>query len=224
MLRRDYILRLIEEFGRALARILDEKQRNLWPEARASIQDQVRALTGTDLDGVASLTDTELLDCLMKTGDFRGAGPKPLLLARVLLEATDPNLPQSPDTARALRLKALHLLLYAALHGEVHDWPEFVPTIEGVVRQFEPGSLPLHTHALLMQHFERAGDFAQAENALFAMADLAGDYPALQALGLAFYQRLLAKPDNALENGNLPRAEVEAGQREFRERIERFGG
>ena len=219
MLQRDYILRMIEDFSRALARIIAGKEQQQWPEVRRTIEEEIRALSGTDLGTIATLTDTELLDCLLKTGEMRTAGPKPLLLARLLLEATDAGLAQSADTVRALHLRALHLLLYTALRGELHEWPEFVPSIEAVMRQFEPGSLPLHTLALLMQHFERVGHFDRAEDALFGMAELAADYPAVLQLGNAFYGRLLAKSDAALEMGNLPRTEVEQGSEEFRQRM-----
>ena len=51
------------------------------------------------------------------------------------------------------------------------------------------------------------------------MAELAADYPAVLQLGNAFYGRLLAKSDAALEMGNLPRTEVEQGSEEFRQRM-----
>ena len=76
--------------------------------------------------------------------------------------------------------------------------------------------LPVETHVLLMQHYERSGQFAKAENSLFAALDLLPGSPALLHIGLAFYQRLLGKSDAALEAGDLPRAEVESGRTEFR--------
>jgi hypothetical protein len=221
MLRRDYIMRMIEEFSRGLAKILDQKRQKLWPEAQRSVEEQISALTGTTLADIMTLSDTELLGCLLKTGEATGPGVKALLLARLLLEAADSadaQENQSADISRALRLKALHLLLFTALRGDVYEWPESVPTIDLVVQQLGQPSLPLHTQGLLMQHFERTGQFARAEDALFALIDSTPDNPALRELGLSFYSRLRAQRDAALDAGDLPRAEDEAGLEEFESR------
>ena len=109
-----------------------------------------------------------------------------------------------------LRLKALHLLLQAALRSEDVDWPQFVPTID-ILAQDLNEVLPVQTHALLMQHFERSGQFAKAEDSFHAALELFPDSPALRQLGISLYQRLLTKSDTALEAGNLPRDEVETG-------------
>ena len=78
--------------------------------------------------------------------------------------------------------------------------------------------LPLATEARLMQHYERLGQFGRAEDALFAMLEQDPQNPGLAEFGLSFYERLLRQTDGNLESGNLPRAEVEAGLAELRER------
>ena len=74
------------------------------------------------------------------------------------------------------------------------------------------------TQAELMQHYERVGEFAQAEDALFAMLDAEPDNAAIAEFGIAFYQRLLVQSDTALGEANLPRAEVEEGLKELQSR------
>ena len=78
--------------------------------------------------------------------------------------------------------------------------------------------LPTRTHALLMQHYERTGEFAKAEDALFAMLDAEPDNQAIVEFGITFFQRLLAQSDAALNEANLPRAEVEEGLKELQRR------
>jgi hypothetical protein len=68
-----------------------------------------------------------------------------------------------------------------------------------------------HTHILLMQYFERTGQFARAEDALHNILELQPGEPVLQQLGISFYHRVLAQNDAALLTGALPRAEVQAG-------------
>jgi len=76
----------------------------------------------------------------------------------------------------------------------------------------------VRTHAMLMQHYERTGDFAKAEDELFAMLDAEPDNERLVEFGCAFYRRLLAQSDTALNEANLPRAEVEEGLKELEAR------
>jgi hypothetical protein len=71
---------------------------------------------------------------------------------------------------------------------------------------------------MLMLYYEHAGEFAKAEDELFAMLDAEPDNDTLKGFGITFYQRLLAQSDAALEAANLPRAEVEEGLKELQAR------
>src|SRR5438445_11964979 len=75
------------------------------------------------------------------------------------------------EESRACYLKGLHLLLGTLARGEVFDCPDFVPKVEVFMAALADSPLPLPTHALLMQHYERTGEFAKAEDALFAMLE-----------------------------------------------------
>jgi len=81
----------------------------------------------------------------------------------------------------------------------------------------------MRTHAMLMQHHERTGEFAKAEDELFTLLDSEPDNERLMEFGCAFYRRLLAQSDMALNDANLPRAEVEEGLKELEGRKKRGG-
>jgi uncharacterized protein YuzB (UPF0349 family) len=72
-----------------------------------------------------------------------------------------------------------------------------------------------------MQHHERIGEFAKAEDGLFAMLDAEPDNERLVEFGCAFYRRLLAQSDTKLNEANLPRGEVEEGLKEIEARKKR---
>jgi hypothetical protein len=224
MIRRDYILRMIEEFVRALARIESLKHERRWSEAETNLDDELKRLVGTDRAGLESLNDTALLARILRAGDFNAQRAQALMVARLLSEAADVTEEQSEaaqvetDRAGLLRLRALKLMLNVALRSEGLDWPDFVPTIDIVAARFKTGELPLDTQGLLMQHFERTGQYAKAEDSLWAALEFAPDNPILLQLGISFYRRLLAKSDAALEAGNLPRAEVQSGLDELQAR------
>jgi hypothetical protein len=64
---------------------------------------------------------------------------------------------------------------------------------------------------MLMQHYERLGEFAKAEDALFSMIEAQPDNLGLLNFGVSFYHRLNDIGDQALTAGNLPRAELQTG-------------
>jgi hypothetical protein len=76
--------------------------------------------------------------------------------------------------------------------------------------------LPLETQARLMQHYEVTGQFAKAEDCLFAMLEAEPGNAALVQFGIAFCERLRGQSDASLASGNLPRPELEASLAELR--------
>jgi hypothetical protein len=212
MIRRDYILRMIEQFFQALSRIKSLKSTRQWREADASIEEEFQRLIGMDAQSVARLSETELLARLVRGESTLAVPEKTLLLATLLKEAGDVFAEQGRQNDSQIGyLKGLHLLLDTLGRGEVFQCPQFVPKVEEFVTALGVSVLPLETQARLMQHYERTGEFAKAEDALFAMLDAEPESAPLLELGISFYGRLESQGDARLNDGNLPRAEVEAG-------------
>jgi hypothetical protein len=141
------------------------------------------------------------------------------MLTTLLTEAGDVAAAEGREAdSRECYLKALHLLLEVLSRDEVFECPEFVPKVEMLLAALRSMPLPMRTQAMLMQHFERTGEFAKAEDALFAMHDAESDNQAIVEFGIAFYQRLLAYSDETLSGAGLPRAEVEDGLKLLRAR------
>lgn len=212
MIRRDYILRMIEEFFQALTKIKSLKGGQKWREANADIDQEFQRLMGMDAHAVAQLSETELLAHIVRGEATLAVREKTLILATLLKEAGDVLTEQGrTDDGRTSYLKGLHLLLDMLGRGEVFECPHFVPKVEEFVVALGDAPLPLETQARLMQHYERTGEFAKAEDALFAMLEMEPENAPLLELGISFYRRLEIQNDPRLNDGNLPRAEVEAG-------------
>ncbi len=219
MIRRDYILRMIEEFIQALARLRALKQDRRWEQADGLLDEEFKRLVGAGASAVAQCSETDLLARLIEGEPTQAVHEKTLLLVRLLQEAGDLAAAQDrPEESRACYLKGLHLLLGVLASGEAHEFPDFVPQVEVFVTGLREAPLPLGTLAMLMQHYERTGDFGKAEDMLFALLDADPGNAGLLDFGLAFYQRLQGHSDATLEGGNLPRAELEAGLAELHRR------
>ena len=222
MIRRDYILRMIEEFAQVLARIRSLKRSQRWGEASAALDSEFKRLIGDGGQAVARLSETELLSRLVQDGPTHVVRDKTLMLTTLLKEAGDVAAAQDwADESAECYLKALHLLLDVLARGEVFEWPEFLPKVEMLKEALQETPLPPRTHAMLMQHHERTGEFAKAENALFTMLDAEPDNGAIVEFGVGFYKRMLEQSNTALADGGLPRAEAEEGLNEFLQRSKR---
>lgn len=219
MIRRDYLLRMIEDFIRVLARIESFKKGQLWQEASQELGEQFQALIGAGPEAIVRMSDTEVMAKIIAGEPTSAVRDKVLMVTRLLKEAGETAAAQGNEEAStAAYMKGLHLLLTAISRDDALECPEYVPSVDAFVNSLQGVELPFHTQGLLMQHYENAGVYAKAEDALFAMVN---DGPAERELldfGISFYQRLQGRTDNQLAEGNLPRAEVEAGLKELREK------
>jgi tetratricopeptide (TPR) repeat protein len=223
MIRRDYILRMIEEFMQALSRIRSLKQDQRWNEASGELDAELKKLIGDDARAIARLSETELLARLMQDGPTHALREKTLVLTTLLKEAGDVATAEGrKEDSRECYLKTLHLLLDTLARGEIFDCPEFVPKVELLRESLRATPLPTRTHALLMQHYERTGEFAKAEDALFAVLDADPNNNAIVEFGITFYERLRSQSDAVLDAANLPRSEVEEGLKELQWRQKRI--
>jgi len=219
MIRRDYILRMIEDFFQVLSRIKALKKDQLWREAHGTVDAEFERLVGAGAEAVGRLSETELLARLIQGEPTAAVREKTLLLSSLLKEAGDVAIGQDRlEEGRACYLKGLHLLLDTLAREDVFEFPEFVPRVEVFVEALADGPLPLSTQARLMENYERTGEFGKAEDALFAMLEAEPSHPGLVEFGITFYERLRSHSDTALAEGNLPRTELEASLAELRQR------
>jgi hypothetical protein len=219
VIRRDYILRMIEEFIQAFARINELKKGQHWQQAAGAVDDEFQRLIGAGAQAVARLTETELLAKLIRGEPTQAVRDKTLMLTTLLKEAGDlAAIRERAAESRSCYLKGLRLLLETLAREEVSDCPDFVPRVEMFAAALRDSPLPLETQALLMQHYERSGQFAKAEDALFAMLEAEPANAGLVEFGVSFYKRLQSQSDANLAAGNLPRPELEAGLADLRKR------
>jgi hypothetical protein len=210
MIRRDYILRMLAEFFEVLSRIRSLQTGQQWQEARRITDKEFHQLLGGDVKIVVSLSETELLARLIAGETTLAVRDKTLIVVTLLKEAGDIAAGEAkPDEGRSYYLKGLHLLLGVLARENVSDFPDFVPRVEVFLSALGDCSQPMTTHAMLMEHYERVGDYAKAEDRLFSMIEAHPDNQELLNFGIRFYERLQRQSDDALVGGNLPRSELE---------------
>jgi len=89
------------------------------------------------------------------------------------------------------------------------------------------GEQALHLYIVsqinLISYYEQLHRFADAEDCLWKAIEVAGPDPDIVQRGQAFYEHCRKQADKRLENGNLPRDEVEMGMEDLRDVIDDAG-
>jgi len=212
MIRRDYILRTVAELVQVLARVVSLKSRQEYEQALREIDRALRDLregSGPEPNEV-SLEDWI---ALCRKHEQTASG---LMMAVADLLREQGDLLARRDNVQAGRRAdtlALGLFLEAMLSGETFVSAELLDKVDRLFESARESLQEAQVWRRLVKYFEARGRYAAAEDALFAWRDT-GDSTA-RPEGDAFYRRLLNLNDAQLENGNLPRAEVNQGLREF---------
>jgi hypothetical protein len=222
MVQRDYILRLIEQLGpgaAALLRSAEQRKGQQYGEAGRTIDQTLRQYFGLDSGAVRGLSAEELV-ALVRLGHSplvrsEALAEKLVLLASILAEQADLDAAQNdPEGSADCALKSLQIFLVVLTEEDPHA-ERALAALDPLLRQLAAYDLPTPTKEQLWRHFERSGEFARAEDWLFALLD---DAPDVLPEGIAFYDRLAWRTDDELARGNLPRDEVAAGLAELRAR------
>jgi hypothetical protein len=133
-----------------------------------------------------------------------------LLSVDAMLHAGDGD----EDGAYERRLKALELHFSLAIGHELTHIPTD-SNIETLLNALDEYELPVAIVQRQFAYYEKAGNYAAAENTLYELMEEYNTEEDMVELGMAFYERLLQKSDYELLSGNLPREEVNAGIEEL---------
>jgi Family of unknown function (DUF6483) len=213
MINKDYLLRMAEKVGRALATIIGLRKYNKDEEALIYIDDILLKTVGLTSRFLNALSEEMLVKTISPLGTLN---VEACLWIASLLKA-EGEIYESQDNAQASYHryhKALYLFLTLILHEPVADDSDMYSEVDTLINRLEDYELPMPTKNLLFAYYEQSGDYARAEDTLFDLLETDGEARQISSLrerGQAFYTRLRAKSDADLQNGNFSREEVEEG-------------
>ncbi len=210
MVNKDYILRMAEKFGRALAIILHLREYNKHEEALIYADDTLLQMTGLTSSFINSVSDEMLIQAISPLGMLNV--DKCLWIA-VLLKAEGEIYQEIGNSNESYYrfLKSLGLYLLALSHEATIQDTTLYNDIEELLNKLEDYELPLSMKEKLFPYYEQIGKYDKAEDVLFELIEADTANTAFFERGQAFYKRLRAKNDADLLLGNLSRDEVEEG-------------
>jgi len=158
MTQKDYILRIAENVGRALAQIIYDKEIHDYQGALSLIDELCKQTVGAGSGFIHAISEETLLAMLTLLGILNVE--KALLIATLLKTEGDIYEDQgNPDAAYESYLKALNLFLEILLRDDhLHDL-RCSPEVEDILGKLEAYELPLDTRRLLFQYYEQRREY-----------------------------------------------------------------
>lgn len=210
MSQRDYILRIAEELGRALAQVLYSRQIQDYAAAHKLLDEQCKQAFGMGIGFMRSVPDETLLSMLTS---FDTLDTEKCWLLAILLKAEGDIYQDQGNTSESYYsyVRSLNLVLEVLLRDTTTNGTAPVPELEDLLLRLSEFELPTRTRLLLFRYLDLTGKYARAEDVLFEMLEAGDPDGDLREQGTTFYQRLMRKSDAALSAGNFSREEVEEG-------------
>jgi len=219
MMNKDYILRIAERFGRALAIILRLRKSNQFEESLIYIDDVFLQTTGFTASFVNSASEEMLLQLISPLGILNVQ--KCAWIALLLKEEGDIYVEMGNEDESYFRyLKSLLFFLEVAKHEDEARDIDIASAIEYDLQALEAFDLPQETYTRLFSYFDAAGQYTRARDMLNEAVNKAEGSvdPKLFEQGKAFYERLWGRSDADLEAGGISRKEVEEGLERLEEK------
>lgn len=221
MFRRDYLVKMIEDMTAMVAKVLALKQERKTTEALWEVDEQYNRHFGLHSRLIHALSAGDLIEMFRLGGGTEA--DKLQAVARLLREEADiydahEGGRGNEEEAVPRRIKALHLYVYADLHGADRNLLDIGNEINALLEQTGAYVLPPETERLLMAWMEAEGRYDKAEDSLYRLLE-SGEQ--VEEEGAVFYGRLILKDPAELEEGGLPMEEVRQGQHEWVKRFAR---
>lgn len=215
MIRRDYILRLIEQFFQIVRRAMNYRQEMRFAEALTEARKGYKAFLGVD----AAFVDSQSAEGLIDMGRSGLFGPEQLAMTAKLLREEAESLEglEVPIEANIRRIKSLALFFEVFLADEASRLKMLHEDADALLAKLEETGLPLDLARRAPLWHELRERFSAAEDAWFRLAEAVETGDRTEHEGKEFYQRLTALSDEDLTACGLPRDEIEEGSAAWEE-------
>ncbi|MGI6115704.1 DUF6483 family protein [Luoshenia tenuis] len=220
MYENDTILRMLSQMEAFLEKVAGLTKKDQLDEAQALVEKTAVELLNLDLQTMEGLSYTNLIQ--MVNDGSQNIQPLKTNIAAKILEAYAGVLQRRRETLRAEQLRTKAFCMLLLLFERDTSLTEERDYLLRRGSEIPVAVLDYPSLMRLFAMFEFCGAYGCCEDLLFDMLaedDLAPRKAELANLGFAFYTRMLALEDEALQRGNLPRTEVEVGFAQFLARV-----
>ncbi len=215
MLTKDYIMRMIDTLVRVIERLLELKRGNNTAEGFLEIDRVTKEYFGFDRKFIDSMSDAQLVKMISNSETL--LAPNCYLLGTLFKEESDLyKIQKDEEKSLEMNERSLFFFVKGLKNNPVLIEDGHLKSVDEVVERLKDKEINIDTEECMFFYFEFRGKFDEAENLIFDLIDYDPKY---LNDGIKFYKRLIEKPDEILEQGNLPRLEVEESLTQLEERI-----
>jgi Family of unknown function (DUF6483) len=210
MSQRDYILRIAQEFGSALAQVLYNRQIKDYAAAHKLIDEQSKQIFGMGIGFMRSVPEETLLSMLTS---FDTLDAEKCWLLAILLKAEGDIYEDQDSVSESYYSyrRSLNLFLEVLLLGPANTDKTIVPEVDDLLARLSDYDLPGRSKLLLFRYFDHIHQYTRAENLLIEMLEASASNEDILAYGTSFYQHLLKKSDAALSADNFSKEKALKG-------------
>lgn len=200
-------MRMIEQMGKILAKVLLNKEEGKQEEAIKEINNSFGALVGIDSTLLKTLPIENVAELFGISKDKSTGSMKCLIAAKLLKEKSQLL---KVDVAEE-SIEVIHKALFLYLRGLLNigytemDLTCYINDLKSIVDDLN-GNLSTEEMVLLFAFHRKRKEYDKAENYLFHLRDL--NYPDIKTIGLEFLRELELTNDNELAQGGLTIDEV----------------
>ncbi|WP_017814327.1 MULTISPECIES: DUF6483 family protein [Paenibacillus] len=207
MFRKDYLMGMIEDMASMISKAFGLKEEKKYTEALWEVDDLMRKNFRLNSELVNRMPTDEVID-MFRVGPTVEVDQLQGLARMIEVEADIYAAGGHDEDAVVRRIKSLHLFLYSAVNGADRSLLDYPQHIDGLLDQLEEYVLPAAVEKLMLEYEEQEGYYDNAVDALRRLTEL--DPTEGQQTGAAFYERMLSKSDEELQEGGITRADIEA--------------
>jgi hypothetical protein len=202
---------MIHQLAQVIAKVLKLNEVKQYTESLEEIQLSSKQLLGMDLKLLTSLSDAEFIR-FFSLGE-RFDVEKCVVTAKLLQLTGEVQERQADERGKFHSYTTSLSLLLELLFRESETLPkEYFDEIDALIDKLTSYELSSDLLRKLFRFYGIVRRYDIAENVLFELVERDSGF---RGEGVKFYERLRTKSDEELEQGNLPRNEIEAGLAEL---------
>ncbi|WP_294343229.1 DUF6483 family protein [uncultured Clostridium sp.] len=210
MIKNDYLEKLIEQVSDVIRTVTGLKGKTAFKDAHESIKEALKQFFGLNPKSIETLQPKSLIDIV--TGADKNNNEKALLLGELIKEQGDLYKEEENEKeALSTYIKSITILSEVMIEDDTVREERYMHKLDEIEEILSNYHLPMDTTLLLIKYYEVIGAFDKSEDLLYDILEDSNYNKNVVSIGLDFYNRLLKLDDEILENGNLPRNEVEDG-------------
>jgi hypothetical protein len=216
MIRKDFIMRMIQQLSNFIAKIITNKNAENYDEALRNIDSAFENILGLNFNLLDTLSADDIAELLGISKDKSMGSMKCVVAARLLKEKAEVQKVLKKDDSVTLLYYQKALILY--LHGmpnmgySEQDTTTYYDDIEYIADKLG-SSISAELMYKLFCIYRSNERYDKAENWLFRLNE--AQYPGILNIGRAFFKELSTVDEHKLRSGNMTKEEIDEGLADF---------